>query len=174
MFRRLEQFLKKYALVVVILAVGWTIATSWTDFGRILDVITSRLSRLIPLGLLASIGEILFIGGAAIMALSLGKHIFRGTGLSPWRWLKAIWVVRGQATLLIQYLSTSRLFRLGFNANWIGAILGLTGLPLLIFSLWFLPWPTGLGWALVAVVDIILGLAIRVAVRPIRATSQEG
>ena len=94
----------------------WTIL-DWQSLSKVQD----RLGSLIWITVALVGSEALFIAGAVLVALSMGRHVFAGAGANPLRWIAAIRAVRASYRELSQRVGNSPLFVWGFRMNWIGA-----------------------------------------------------
>ncbi|HSX48076.1 MAG TPA: hypothetical protein VLF41_01020 [Candidatus Nanoarchaeia archaeon] len=148
---------RNWAVAVLVLAsLAWTIYR-WSG----VDELKHRLGlhQAIAFAIAAAVSELLFIGGAVVLALSLGKAVFAGTGTSPARWAKALLNARTEWKESAQRLKQSRTAYWGLYMNWLGA-LGTTGVVPILAIAFVLPFGS---WGLMApfVVDIVATCSIR-------------
>lgn len=121
-----------------------------------LATIFDQLGDILIFAILILICEICFVAGLALMLVGLGTSFD-----SIFGWLKALWQVRKDPTLLLGHLSASRVFRLGFNLNWLAAV-G-TGVLAVVGVITVLP-VSGWGLLVPAVLDILASFGIRVPI----------
>ena len=102
--------------LIIVGSLLWT-AYDWNG----LSTIKNRLGTIVVFVIALTLSEILFIAGACFVAGAVGKHVFAGCGWKPIRVAAAIRNVRRSYRSLASSAISSRLFRIGFNLNWIGA-----------------------------------------------------
>lgn len=153
--------LKKWAIRLIILAsLVWT-AYNWSGLAEIKD----ELSRVVIIMVILLICEVCFVSGAILMLVGAG-NTFRGVS----GWIKGIKEARQNARLIAEHISTSRVFRVGFNLNWVGAV-G-TGVVLFGGVLLILP-ITSWGLAVLPFLDIVASFGWRCPIdRSIRALKE--
>jgi hypothetical protein len=102
---------------LVLVSVIWTIVASSG-----LDKVAHRLRDVVFVAIALVVSEAFFIGGALLVAGSLGHHVLssRGGTESATR-LTAMRNVRATYRELAHHVGSSRAFSLGFLLNWVGA-----------------------------------------------------
>lgn len=146
--------IKRYLIWGIVLAsVAWTIIR-WDS----LSEVKGKVGQVAVFGVLMLINEVIFISGLLLITASLGRHVFAGTGWNPVRWVKALLGVRVKATELLHSIADSRMFRVGFMLNWIGAV-G-TGLIPTVGIFVVLPYTTW-GIAVLPMLDVVASIGIR-------------
>jgi hypothetical protein len=130
--RRFASLRKYLVWTIVVASIIWT-AYDWNG----LSSIKTRLGALVAVVISLILSECLFLLGACLVAVAVGKHVFADCGGKPIRIAAAIRRVRRSYKSLASTALSSRLFRLGFNLNWIGA--AATGLILALGILLALP-----------------------------------
>ncbi len=112
-----KRLLQRWAIWTIVGAsLVWTIL-DWQSLSKVQD----RLGSLIWITVAIIASEVLFITGAILVALSMGRHIFAGAGANPLRWIAAIRSLRATYRDLSQRVGNSPLFIWGFRMNWVGA-----------------------------------------------------
>ncbi|MFE6904781.1 hypothetical protein ACFVFJ_50145 [Streptomyces sp. NPDC057717] len=145
---------RRLVVSAVVVSIAWT-AFTWRE----LAVVKQRLSEVALLTLGFALTEVLFIGGAILMAIGCGITVRREGQVTTVRGLLRL---RGQYRQLALRSMGSNVFRLGFNVNWIGAV----GSGLLVLAGILLVLPVS-AWALTTLplVDVVASIAWRVPAR---------
>lgn len=159
--------IKRWAIAIIVLtSVVWT-AVRWDSLAEVKE----KVGQVAIFGGLMLINEVFFTSGLIMIAGSLGRHIFAGAGANPINWVRALWGIRAKTTELLHSIADSRMFRVGFTLNWIGAV-G-TGLIPTVGIVVLLPY-TAWGIAVLPLIDVVASIGIRAPIQAkINQTRQE-
>jgi hypothetical protein len=146
--------------VIVFASLVWTIY-NWSG----LTEIKHKLGGAIVVVAALLVSETCFLVGTVIMFVSAGSRLFGGDGI-----FVNVFEARRNTKFFATQVTTSTPFRIGFNLNWIGAVL--TGLTLLLGILFLLP-TTSWGLVILPVLDIVASFGWRIPIdRQIRALKE--
>lgn len=149
-----QAVVKKWAVwLVVIASIAWTVY-NWSGVVEI----KNHLESLAVFALLFAFSEACFVIGALMVAIGGGKVVFAGTGKNPLKWALAVWRVRTAYRKLAEVAPSSRLVRIGFHLNWLGAVL--TGVFLAAGIILVLPM-TSWGLLVLPLLDILASFGWR-------------